>query len=97
MSGMELAGEAIRRLCYGGHVIVGPKTRCSWRQAWAGESAVSLAVAGGDDMTVIGRGGKLHRAIEEKHGEAKTSVFFLRFHAAPQEPSIPIAARQRPL
>ena len=62
MSGMELAGEAIRRLCYGGHVIVGPKTRCSWCQAWAGESAVSLAVAGGDDVTVIGRGGKSHRA-----------------------------------
>lgn len=61
---------------------------CLWRL---------LAVAGGDDMTVIGRGGKLHRAIEEKHGEAKTSVFFLRSHAAPQEPSIPIAARQRPL
>ena len=94
MSGMELAGEAIRRLCYGGHVIVGPKTRCSWCQAWAGESAVSLAVAGGDDMTVIGRGGKSHSEVEERHGEAKTSVFFLRSHAGP---SIPIAARQRPL
>lgn len=52
------------------------------------ESAVSLAVAGGDDMTVIGRGGKSHRArLRRDMGKPRPVFSFCALMQPPRSPA----------